>query len=87
VAHEDHAVRACYAALDLQAALRRYAEELRRTHGVDVPVRVGLNSLYRRTRDHAKASDHLVTASTMYREMGMAFWLEKADAELGGVER
>jgi ornithine cyclodeaminase/alanine dehydrogenase-like protein (mu-crystallin family) len=44
VAHEDHAVRACYAALDLQAALRRYAEELRRTHGVDVQVRVGLNS-------------------------------------------
>jgi class 3 adenylate cyclase len=44
VAHEDHAVRACYAAFDLQAALRRYAEELRRTHGVDVQVRVGLNS-------------------------------------------
>jgi predicted ATPase/class 3 adenylate cyclase len=44
VAHEDHAVRACYAALDLQGALRRYAEELRRAHGVDVQVRVGLNS-------------------------------------------
>jgi class 3 adenylate cyclase/tetratricopeptide (TPR) repeat protein len=44
VAHEDHAVRACYAALDMQAALRRYAEEIRRTHGVDVQVRVGLNS-------------------------------------------
>ena len=44
LAHEDHAVRACYAALDLQAALRRYAEEIRRTHGVDVQVRVGLNS-------------------------------------------
>ena len=44
VAHEDHAVRACYAALDLQAALRRYAEEIRRDHGVDVQVRVGLNS-------------------------------------------
>jgi class 3 adenylate cyclase/tetratricopeptide (TPR) repeat protein len=44
LAHEDHAVRACYAALDMQAALRRYAEEIRRTHGVDVQVRVGLNS-------------------------------------------
>ncbi len=44
VAHEDHAVRACYAALDMQAALRRYAEEIRRAHGVDVQVRVGLNS-------------------------------------------
>ena len=33
VAHEDHAVRACYAALDMQAAIRRYAEEVRRAHG------------------------------------------------------
>ncbi|MBI2469168.1 MAG: AAA family ATPase [Candidatus Rokubacteria bacterium] len=44
VAHEDHAVRACYAALDMQAALRPYAEELRRSHGVTVQIRVGLNS-------------------------------------------
>jgi class 3 adenylate cyclase/tetratricopeptide (TPR) repeat protein len=44
VAHEDHAVRACYAALDLQATLHRHADELRRTHGVAVQVRVGLNS-------------------------------------------
>src|SRR5262245_37205661 len=44
VAHEDHAVRACYAALALQAALRRYAEEVRRSHGLEVQARVGLNS-------------------------------------------
>jgi class 3 adenylate cyclase/tetratricopeptide (TPR) repeat protein len=44
VAHEDHAVRACYAALDMQAAIRRYAEEVRRAHGVKVQIRVGLNS-------------------------------------------
>ena len=44
VAHEDHAVRACYAALAMQAALRRYAEEVRRTHGLAVQSRVGLNS-------------------------------------------
>ncbi len=44
VAHEDHAVRACYAALDMQAAMRRYAEEVRRAHGVVLQVRVGLNS-------------------------------------------
>jgi tetratricopeptide (TPR) repeat protein len=48
---------------------------------------LGLGKLYRRTGDHAKASEHLSTATTMYREMGMAFWLEKADAALGGVER
>src|SRR5215468_7816913 len=44
VAHEDHAVRACYAALAIQAALRRYAEEVRRSHGLEMQARVGLNS-------------------------------------------
>ena len=44
LAHEDHAVRACYAALAMQDALRRYADEVRRTHGLTVQMRVGLNS-------------------------------------------
>jgi class 3 adenylate cyclase len=44
LAHEDHAVRACYAALAMQAAMRRYTEEMRRTHGIEVQIRVGLNS-------------------------------------------
>ncbi len=44
VAHEDHAVRACYAALAMQAAIRRDAEEVRRRHGVVIQVRIGLNS-------------------------------------------
>jgi len=44
LAHEDHAVRACYAALRMQDAIRRYAEELRRTQGIEVQVRAGLNS-------------------------------------------
>jgi class 3 adenylate cyclase/tetratricopeptide (TPR) repeat protein len=44
VAHEDHAVRACYAALAMQGALRRYADEVRRTHGLPVQMRVGLHS-------------------------------------------
>src|SRR5258708_34765477 len=44
VAHEDHAVRACCAALAMQEAMRRYAEEVRRTHGLAVQIRVGLNS-------------------------------------------
>jgi len=34
VAHEDHAVRACYTALAMQAAMHRYAEEVRRSHGL-----------------------------------------------------
>jgi hypothetical protein len=44
LAHEDHAVRACYAALRMQDRMRRYAEEARRAHGVTVQLRVGLNS-------------------------------------------
>src|SRR5262245_33795561 len=44
VAHEDHALRACYAALTMQAELRRYADEVRRSHGLVVQARVGLNS-------------------------------------------
>jgi class 3 adenylate cyclase len=44
IAHEDHAVRACYAALTLQDGMRRYADEVRRTKGVEVEARVGLNS-------------------------------------------
>ena len=48
---------------------------------------LGLGKLYRRTGDRAKAEEHLTTAATMYREMDMGFWLEKAEAELGGVER
>jgi class 3 adenylate cyclase/tetratricopeptide (TPR) repeat protein len=44
VAHEDHAVRACYAALAMQEAIRRYSAEVRRTHGVEVQIRVGLNA-------------------------------------------
>ena len=34
LAHEDHAVRACYAALAMQGAMRRYADEVRRTQGL-----------------------------------------------------
>jgi class 3 adenylate cyclase len=44
LAHEDHAVRACYAALRMQDAVRRYSEELRRAQGVEVQIRVGVNS-------------------------------------------
>src|SRR5262249_22170365 len=44
IGHEDHAVRACYAALRMQDAVRRYSEELRRAQGVEVQIRVGLNS-------------------------------------------
>jgi class 3 adenylate cyclase/tetratricopeptide (TPR) repeat protein len=44
LAHEDHAVRACYAALRMQESLRRYADDTRRSYGAEVQIRVGLNS-------------------------------------------
>jgi class 3 adenylate cyclase/tetratricopeptide (TPR) repeat protein len=44
LAHEDHAVRACYSALRMQQTIARYAEEVRRTHGIPITIRVGVNS-------------------------------------------
>jgi tetratricopeptide (TPR) repeat protein len=43
---------------------------------------LGLGKLHRRTGDLVGAREHLTAAATMYREMGMGFWLEKAEAEL-----
>jgi class 3 adenylate cyclase/tetratricopeptide (TPR) repeat protein len=44
IAHEDHAVRACYAALAMQVSVKQYAAEVQRTRGVPLHIRVGLNS-------------------------------------------
>ncbi len=44
LAHEDHAVRACYAALRMQDSVKKYADQVRRSHGAVVTIRVGLNS-------------------------------------------
>src|SRR5262249_42770091 len=44
LAHEDHAVRACYTALRMQESVNRYAEDVRRTEGIPIQIRVGLNS-------------------------------------------
>jgi class 3 adenylate cyclase/tetratricopeptide (TPR) repeat protein len=44
VTHEDHAVRACYAALRMQRRVSLYADELQREGGTPVQIRVGLNS-------------------------------------------
>src|SRR5262249_8165230 len=41
---------------------------------------LGLGKLYLRTGKRGQAQEHLTTATTMYREMGMTYWLEKAEA-------
>jgi hypothetical protein len=43
---------------------------------------LGLGNLYRRTGKREQARQHLTTAMTMYREMGMTFWREQAEAEM-----
>ena len=43
---------------------------------------LGLGKLYRRTGKREQAQEHLTTATTMYREMDMRFWLEQAEAEM-----
>jgi hypothetical protein len=43
---------------------------------------LGLGELYGRLGEQQEAQDHLATATIMYREMDMWFWLEQAEAEL-----
>jgi tetratricopeptide (TPR) repeat protein len=43
---------------------------------------LGLGRLYRRTDKREQAQEHFTTATTMYRDMGMTYWLEKAEAEV-----
>src|SRR3990170_3938395 len=44
LAHEDHAVRACFAALRMQESVARYGDEVQRSHGVPIQIRIGINS-------------------------------------------
>jgi len=44
--------------------------------------RLGLGKLHRRTGKREQAQEHLTTATTMYREMGMTYWLEQAETEM-----
>jgi tetratricopeptide (TPR) repeat protein len=46
---------------------------------------LGLGKLDRRTGRREQAREHLSTATTMYRAMDMRFWLEQAEAEMGGL--
>ena len=44
ITHEDHALRACYVALNIQKSLTDYAEKLRREYDIDFRMRIGLNT-------------------------------------------
>ncbi len=43
---------------------------------------LGLGKLYRQTGKRQQAETHLTTATTMFREMDMRFWLAQAEATL-----
>jgi len=43
---------------------------------------LGLGQLYHRTGNRPETDEHLTKATTMYRDMGMTYWLEKAEAEV-----
>jgi hypothetical protein len=43
---------------------------------------LGLGKLYRRADNRVRAREYLTAAAAMYREMGMTYWLEKAEAEM-----
>jgi len=46
---------------------------------------LGLGKLYRRTRQREQAHEHLATATPMYREMDMTYWLEQAAGETAAL--
>jgi tetratricopeptide (TPR) repeat protein len=48
---------------------------------------LGLGKLYLGSDRREQAQEHLATAATMYREMGMTYWLEKAEAEMTNLGR
>ena len=46
---------------------------------------LGLARLSRRTGKREQAQEHLTTATTMFREMDMRFWLKQAEAEIAAL--
>jgi DNA-binding NtrC family response regulator/tetratricopeptide (TPR) repeat protein len=77
---------------DLASAEEHYGRALARATELGMRPLVahchlGLGKLYRRAGDQAGAEARLTTACAMYREMGMTFWLEKAEAEPGSPPR
>ena len=72
---------------DLESADTHYRQAIARAEELGMrPLAAhchfGLGTLYRRTGKREQAREHLATATTLYREMGMTFWLEQGEAEM-----
>ena len=64
---------------DAHAGIRQWSADIARP--LVGHCYLGLGKLYRRTGRRKEAQEHLSTATTMYREMGMTYWLEQAEGE------
>ena len=85
-------IASCTVPPDLESAEGHYNQALARADELGMrPLaahcHLGLGKVFQRTGDQAKAAEHLTTAATMYREMDMGFWLEKAEGELGSPHK
>ena len=89
VAHENHAVRAAYAALRMHEEVHRLARDLRRAEGVDVQIRVGLNSgeVVVRAIDNDLHMDYNAVGQTTYLAAQMAPGPSRLDAARSGNRR
>ena len=72
---------------DAEAAEAHYRAAMELAHELGMRPLVahchlGLGKLYHRTGKREQAREHLTTATSMYREMDMTYWLEKATAEI-----
>lgn len=83
ISHEDHAVRACYAALEIQDALRSFAAEVRREFGSRLQARVGINS----GAVIIKTIHQQASASIDYRAVGLTTHIAARVQSLAGAGR
>jgi hypothetical protein len=89
IAHEDHALRACYAALAMQAAYYRQAIALAEDLGMRLLVahcHLGLGTLYATLGRPEQARPELTAAIELYRAMDMTFWLPQAETALAPLQ-
>ena len=82
IAHEDHARRACLAALKVQRDVAVFGEEFQRTHGLELAIRIGLNSGEVIVGTIGESGDMTYTA--IGHSVGLAKRMEQA-ARPGGI--
>jgi len=88
--HDLAKIAACREPLDTGAAQEHYRQALELAVSLGLRPLVGhchlgLGKLYHRTSKGEQAQEHLTTATTLYREMGMTYWLEKVEADAGAA--